>query len=52
MPTADEMTVRAHFDAHTKYLKLVEDKKELIAKYKAAKEQAKQKQFKAAEGLD
>ena len=38
VPIADETTVRAHFDAHNLYLKLVDDKKELIAKYKDAKE--------------
>jgi hypothetical protein len=38
VPTADEMGVRAHFDAHKQYLKLVDDKKDLIIKYKEAKE--------------
>lgn len=33
-------------------MKLVEDKKDLISKYKEAKIQAKQKLFKAAEGFD
>ena len=41
VPTADEIAVRAHFDAYATYQKLVEDKKDLIAKYKEAKDQEK-----------
>jgi hypothetical protein len=45
VPTADEIQVRFHFDAHSIYLKLIEDKKDLIAKYKEAKEDEKRKKF-------
>ena len=52
VPIHDEVEVRAHFEAHQTYLKLVEDKKELIAKYKSAKEQERIKRVKIAEGMD
>lgn len=45
VPTADEFQVRSHFDAHSTYLQLVDDKKDLIAKYKQAKEEEKQKKL-------
>jgi hypothetical protein len=38
VPTADEITVRDHFESYKLYSQLVEDKKDLIAKYKEAKE--------------
>ena len=41
VPTADEFTVRAHIDSYTMYLQLLDEKKDLIAKYKAAKEEEK-----------
>jgi hypothetical protein len=52
VPTADEMEVRAHFDAYTHYVKLVDDKKDLIAKYKQAKDLIKQKKLKQQESMD
>lgn len=52
VPTADEISVRAHFDAHSNYLKMVEDKKELIAKYKQAKEEERKKRLQLVDGTD
>jgi len=52
VPTADEVNVRAHFDAHSNYLKMVEDKKELISKYKQAKEDDRKKRLQLVDGTD
>ena len=41
VPTAEELNARTHFESYNFYLQCVEDKKELIVKYKAAKDEMK-----------
>ena len=50
VPTADEFNVRTHFDSYNNYLQYVEKKKELISKYKVAKDEVKQLKLQSLEG--